>query len=117
MKIYKLWGVKLNAEDFDTLLRFGKLNPRVVEFLEGLPYKYEEKDRVEFIKLLIKKTPLLPSKLIFVSKDEDHWLGRDFSNIGMEETGKVFRENIQELLLNMLGSGSNCGMHSIVVGD
>ena len=118
MKVYKLWGVKLEREDFDAMLRFGRGNASVNEFIDNLPYNYEEKDRVEFVKLLINKTPILVRGIIFVEdKKGEWWLGRDFSTIHGEETGSKFREDTRIAINAIVGSGKTCEKHDIVIEE
>jgi len=115
MHSYKIWGVELNRDDFQGMLRFGRLNNAVNDYIDRLPGKIEDRNIVEFIKELINRTPLLIRGIKLFESTGDYWLGRDFCTIGNEETGRAFKDNTQEAVSKIISSNKSCKLYDIIV--
>ena len=118
MNCYKIWGVKLEKEDFNKIAQYGKLSKTVVDFLELQPYDVDVIDQKDLVKLLFSRAiPLLPSNVFFFEDGEDCWMGRDFTRIKNDETGSEFRKSIQDQILTILGPGKHCKRYDIIIED
>lgn len=69
----------------------------------------EDEDMYENLEeLLSKKTDL---ELYFDYEGDSAWIGRDWSSVGDDETGRQFKENVESELIKVFGTDVDFGTH------
>jgi hypothetical protein len=84
--------------DFDELLEKFKnsFTEEEIEQMEDEPYMLEEK--------ITEKTDLS----VYSSEGETFWIGKEWSSIDDDETGKQFKEGVESELETLLGTKVEC---------
>jgi hypothetical protein len=86
--------------EFEELLEKAKsyFSEDELKEIEEEPYLLEE--------MLIEKT-----NLAVYSSDDNYWIGKSWTNVGDDQTGKEFKDSIKEELEKILGPDIECGTH------
>jgi len=96
-----IYGASMDFEDVVKKIKESKLIPE--DELERLE---EDDEWYELGEILEEKL-----ELSTYQSDDNFWIGKSWSSIGDDETGRQFKDNIKTKLEGIFGSDIECGTH------